>query len=240
MKRSISLALVIAAIGATISCGDDDSEVSPEIQFTYDFTSGTEGWTGDFADYPNDEGVEEFYELDFTHSTLPEPLETNLGSLKQSGSNRSDDLFMFVKKQVTGLEPNQDYAVTIRIEIATDAASGAVGIGGAPGESVYLKAGATAIEPRKVLDDTDNHFRMNIDKGNQSQDGDDMKNIGDFANGTDEFTYVLKTLETNIPLLATADSNGELWVTVGTDSGFEGITTIYYNTIEVSINAIIQ
>lgn len=32
-----------------------------EKTFEYNFSSGTEGWTGDFADYPNEAGVEQFY-----------------------------------------------------------------------------------------------------------------------------------------------------------------------------------
>ena len=30
-----------------------------------------------------------------------------------------------------------------------------------------------------------------------------------------------------------ADSNGVVWFIVGTDSGFEGLTTLYYDTISV-------
>lgn len=237
-NRIIYLIFLIAFANALLSCENDDNAdtINPDFTFNYSFQSGSEGWIGDFADYPDDEGVEEFYELEFTHSTLPEPLNTTEGALKQSGNNRSDDLFMFVKRKVTGLEPNQTYALDIEIEFATNAASGAAGIGGPPGEAVYLKAGASAIEPNKELDTSDNHFRMNIDKGNQSQDGNDMKNMGDFANGTDDFVYTLKSLQNTASVLATTNAEGELWVIVGTDSGFEGTTTIYYNKINISFS----
>ena len=36
-------------------------------------------------------------------------------------------------------------------------------------------------------------------------------------------------------LTVSADSSGELWLVVGTDSGFEATTTIYYNLIKVKL-----
>ncbi len=44
------------------------------------------------------------------------------------------------------------------------------GIGGSPGESVYVKAGATTEEPL-IIEDSDGWLRMNIDKGNQAGEG---------------------------------------------------------------------
>ena len=215
-------------------CEKDDNLFKPK-EFTFNFMNNTEGWAADFADYPNDPNVEEFYELEFSHSMLPSPLNGSEGALRQSGNNHSDDLFMFVKKKLTGLEPNTNCKIDIEIEIATNVASGSFGVGGSPGEGVYLKAGASTIEPMKVLDNSDNHYRMNIDKGNQSNGGTNMKLIGDFANGTDLNVYKLKILKTTSPVNVMSNSNGEVWIIAGTDSGFEATTTIYYNRITVNI-----
>ena len=215
-------------------CEKDDNFVEPK-EFTFNFMNNAEGWLGDFADYPNDPGVEDFYELEFSHATLPSPLNTSEGALRQSGNNHSDDLFMFVKKKITGLKPNTNYKIELEIEFATNGASGSLGVGGSQAESVYIKAGASTNEPMKVLDNSDNNYRMNIDKGNQSQDGTNMKLIGNFANGTDLFVYKLKSLSTTMPINVISNSNGELWVIIGTDSGFEATTTIYYNRITVNV-----
>ena len=213
---------------------DDETPIQEPSELDYDFTSDVEGWQGDFADYP--EGEETFYELDFEHSMLPSPLDETQGSMKQTGNNHSDDLFMFVKRKLTGLTPNQTYQATFDIQIATNAADDAFGVGGSPGESVYIKAGMTQNEPLKELDSTDGHYRMNIDKGNQANGGQDMILIGDFANGTDENVYALKNLSNTNPFEIQADGSGELWVIVGTDSGFEATTTIYYNKISITLN----
>jgi len=230
--NKLFLSVLTVVIFTVTGCGKGDNTMDPR-EFTFNFTNDTEGWTGDFADYPNDPGVEDSYELEFSHSALPGPLNSSDGALRQSGNNHSDDLFMFVKKKLTGLEANTDYKIDIEVEIATNVASGSFGVGGSPGEGVYIKAGASTKEPMKVLDNSDNHFRMNIDKGNQSQGGADMKLIGDFANGTDLNVYKLKILKTSGPVNVMSDSNGEVWIIVGTDSGFEAITTIYYNRISV-------
>ena len=232
-KMNKLFASVLTALLFTLAgCEKDDNFVEPK-EFTFNFMNNTEGWEGDFADYPNETNVEDFYELEFSHATLPSPLNSSEVALRQSGNNHSDDLFMFVKKKLTGLEPNTKHNIDIEIEIATNVASGSLGVGGSPGESVYIKAGVSTNEPMKVLDNSDNYYRINIDKGNQSQDGTNMKLIGDFANDTDLNVYKLKILKTTSSVSVVSNSNGEVWIIVGTDSGFEATTTIYYNRITV-------
>lgn len=242
--KSIILSVCLASVLMFAGCkNDDDNPVTDipidkkptESEFFFEFDNDTEGWIGDFADYPNHDNIYEFYELDFDFSTLPEPLDRTNGAIMQTGNNHSDDLFMFVKRKISGLEANAVYEIDMEIEIATNAASGRMGVGGAPGESVHIKAGAASIEPIKVLDNSDSHFRMNIDKGNQAMGGENMELIGHFANGTDEDIYTLKLLKTSSPIDVTSNENGELWLIVGTDSGFEATTTIYYNYISADI-----
>jgi hypothetical protein len=38
------------------------------------------------------------------------------------------------------------------------------------------------------------------------------------------------------PLIVKTNSKGELWLIVGTDSGYEGVTTIYYTSISVVLS----
>jgi hypothetical protein len=220
----------IAILFVLFACSDKNLDQPDPVEYYFDFAQGTNGWTGDFADYPV--GEENFYELVFEHDTLPEPLDQNQFALKLSGSNHSDDLFMFAKRKVSGLEPNKVYYITFTLEFASNVPDNMVGVGGSPGESVYLKAGATVIEPKKVTD-SDNYYRMNIDKNNQSQSGEDMVVIGDFSNDTDQEAYTLKTVTNETPFGAETDENGNLWIIIGTDSGFEATTTIYYNSVKV-------
>lgn len=226
MKKIAAVFLLVVFF----ACSDKNLNQPDPVEFLFDFAQNAEGWTGDFADYPV--GEEEFYELEFGHDTLPEPLDQNQMAIKQSGNNHSDDLFMFMKRKVNGLEPNTVYYITFTVEFATNVPDGTMGVGGSPGESVYLKAGATATEPQKVKDG-DNFYRMNIDKSNQAQSGEDMVVIGDFSNDTDQDVYTLKTVTNESPFGAATDENGNLWLIIGTDSGFEATTTIFYNSVKV-------
>jgi hypothetical protein len=46
----------------------------------------------------------------------------------------------------------------------------------------------------------------------------------------------LSLVRTHVPeFLATANSLGELWLLVGTDSGFEGTTAVYFQRIDVEL-----
>ncbi|RQP07439.1 MAG: hypothetical protein EAS52_26465 [Parapedobacter sp.] len=150
--------------------------------------------------------------------------------------NRSDDLFMYLTKRVQGLEPNVTYKGKFTLQIASDAKSGGVGAGGAPGESVGLGIGLTVDQPLSAPDE-DNFYRMNIDKIQQCcTDGTDMKVIGDVSNGTDDYVYTL--IERTGEFSATTDHQGVLWIIIGTDSGYEGKTTLYYSDIEIILEKI--
>ena len=57
---------------------------------------------------------------------------------------------MYYKGQIAGLSPDTRYRVQFEIEIATSVPNGCVGVGGAPGEGVTVKAGVTDIEPDRI------------------------------------------------------------------------------------------
>ncbi|MBD2766364.1 hypothetical protein IC235_00485 [Hymenobacter sp. BT664] len=208
-------------------------DVAPAIAISGDFTfeSGLEGWQAGFADYP--EASREQYELQATHSLVPANLSPRTYSFRISGTNHSDDLFMFLKKQFSGLQPNQTYQLTFDLILASQYPQHSIGVGGSPGGSVYLKAGASQVEPNPVLNGQ-GFWLMNIDKSNQSQPGRDMQMLGTVGIEANDFVYerITRTNRAN-PMRVTADGAGKLWLIVGTDSGFEANTTLYYDEIKV-------
>jgi hypothetical protein len=209
--------------------------------FQFEFGAGTENWEGDFADYPV--GQDSAFQLAFQRRRLPAPLDTTRFGLMMKGNNHSDDLFMFIRRRIEGLEPGAAYKVAFDIRFASHAPTGAIGIGGAPGESVVMKAGATLIKPvalrPQILPWPPPSVLMNIDKGNQSQPGKDMDTIGHVgvSDTTKAFALVSRDNRTH-PFAITADSNGSVWVIIGTDSGFEGMTTLYYHRIAIDFRRV--
>ena len=210
-------------------------------QRIFSFERGPAGFEAVFADYPP--GQEAFYELDFAHETLPAPLDAR-GGLRLSGNNHSDDLAMLVKAPVRGLYPNILYRIEVEAEVASNVPSGCMGTGGSPGESVWIKLGASTQEPLAITDNSDGSpiKRLNIDYGQQSQSGDDARVVGTMGNGDscDDFsfpTWKLRTLSTQgEPFFARADADGVLWLVAGTDSGFESRTDVYLTALRLRMD----
>jgi hypothetical protein len=230
MKKVLFCTLIVMSI-AGCSMQDDSTGFLISADAS-DFSVGLEGWVGDFADYPTGSGDSAFYELRFEYTNRPSNLGPAQKAILLSGNNHSDDLFMFIKKKVAGLRPNTEYIMVFDVEFASNAEKNYVGVGGAPGESVYVKAGASSIEPRKIVDG--DFYRLNIDKGNQSNSGSDMIVIGNIAVDSQEYNLTTRSNSNqNFQFRATSNSSGELWLIVGTDSGFEGTTTLYYTKVNV-------
>src|SRR5690554_4239512 len=186
MKKSMPL--VFLMLVSFISCSDDDDSTDAigSVEVSYNFNTNLDGWEADFADYR--EGDEASHKLEAKFSPLPEPLSQKDNSFKLSGNNPSDDVFMFIKRKITDLEPNRNYELTFELEFATNAPDNSGGVGGSPAGSVYIKAGASQVEPDKKAD-SHGDYRMNIDKGNQASEGKDMTNLGDFSNGSEKAVY---------------------------------------------------
>ncbi|CAN5861471.1 hypothetical protein BH24BAC1_BH24BAC1_11110 [soil metagenome] len=214
-------------------CDRSEDDPTPTQTFSFTFDADLEGWVNGFSDYSADWDKDRFH-FEFQHAPLPGEVNQAGKALMLSGRNISDDLFMFIKRQITGLRPNHPYQVTFLVELASRYPEESVGIGGSPGGSVYLKAGASAIEPQSVVED--GYYVMNIDKGNQSKGGEDAVVLGTVGIPGEEFAYQLIQRDNlQEPLQARTDAAGNLWLIIGTDSGFEGTSTLYYNRIEVTL-----
>lgn len=230
---------------ATVGCGygdDDDNDDVTTLEIRYDFGEGDEGWVGEFSDFDPSFTME----LESGVEPLPGSAEQDGTGFKLAGTNRSDDLFMFLKRRIgveDGIQAGQAYQVTYRIVFASNAPTGCVGIGGPPGEAVYLKAGAVPEEPEVEL--VDGFRQLTVDKSNQSSGGEDVWLVGDIANGIEceealdsGQPFAVVEREYRHDANVTIGDDDELWLIVGTDSGFEGRTTLYYTEIEVTLEPV--
>jgi len=230
-KRTYFFLMVFAVL--LVGCS---AKYEQTYRFNYTFDKDQEGWVTGFADLPADYDPD-LFELDSGWSELPSGLEGS--AIYLSGHNRSDDLFMYLQQHITGLKPETTYRVDFSVDLASNTPAGMMGIGGSPGESVYMKAGAVNAAPEIVTDDI-NWLRMNIDKGNQASEGKDMPNLGTIANPnidlgtfTGEEYAIMNLNNQELSFRVTSDADGSIWVIIGSDSGFEGATTLYYDAIEI-------
>ncbi|WP_129713766.1 hypothetical protein [Pedobacter sp. SYP-B3415] len=231
MRKRYFISLIIL-LQAFLSCQKEKQQSgAARLDFNEIFDESMSDWIGDFADYPV--GEETKYKLSITHEKLPAPLDTNKKGIRVSGNNHSDDLFMFLKKKVSGLKPQSSYKMDLEITFASGVPAKRAGVGGPPAEAVIVKAGLMSTEPARTAESDGRMYRMNIDKGNQGTGGKDMQPIGNIANGIDKEEYRL--VKRNGSFTGVTNSKGEAWICIGTDSGFEATTTLYYTKISGTI-----
>ncbi len=220
-------------------------ETGPPIKFHFDFSRGALGWEADFSDYvisqPDLRLVAEL-------RRLPLELKTDdKGYYLQGNNQRNYDLFMYLKRRFgpeDGIKVNQAYRVGFRLTFASNAGSQCLSVIGAPGESVFLKAGASPRMPLSVM--KDGMYRLNVDKGEVNIGGKDVSLVGNIANGlrckdfSSQFQVPCVSLERahKHPVPVRANSKGELWLLVGSDSAYESITGIYYQQIDVELTPV--
>jgi len=207
--------------------------------YVIDFDQNTHNFTAIFSDYPkstNLQNNEVFYELSATYDDIPAPLNMHKG-IRLVGNNHSDDLLMAIKGRIRGLEENTLYRAEIEVNFATAAPSNCFGVGGAPGESVYVKLGVSENEPKNI--DDNGMYRLNIDLGQQSTSGSEGETVGDLANGQECGTteqFVMKTLATSRVFDIQTNERGMFWIIAATDSGFEGLSEIYFNKLTLTLS----
>lgn len=229
--QKLSIIFLSLALSA---CNSDNMDIPngvENVSVTTNFNNGEQGWKAGFSDYP--QGDEDLYFFESRISAVPNN-ESQKG-FYLSSLNRSDDVFMFLKKQVTGLVPNQRYLLEGNIDFLTNAGTDCFGVGGSPGDSVYLKAGASELEPAQA------DYHMNIDIGGQAISGSDSVLIGTI--GVSEIGCEAeqpvgeKTMkfsgEDGFEFISSAD--GDIWLYFGTDSGFEGTTQMIYTNVSFTI-----
>ncbi|MBX2965063.1 MAG: hypothetical protein KF845_02875 [Cyclobacteriaceae bacterium] len=234
MVKGLKFIAFWACVATLAGCSMSNDNIRV-FSYSFEFSNSDGGWYGDFADYPEDDSV--FYELKFKRDTVPGTKGARKG-LMLSGNNRNHDLFMFVRNKLTGLKPNTTYRVLFNVRFASKENTSAIGASKTPGEIVFVKAGAMRERPEKILEE--GMYRMNVDVGSLALAGNDVLTLGHIgvATTTTAFTEVYRNNNSSNSFLITTNHVGEVWVLVGTDSGYEGVTTIYYTAIDIFFNEV--
>ena len=227
--------LVVLVVLAACSFEEEDSGSLLISTHDFDFNESDHSWKPGFADFPAGSEDSALFELEFAYTDQPSESKLSKKSLMLSGNNLNEDLFMYVKRKIHGLRPGTEYTVTFNVELASNFNAS---LDPATTGSVCLKAGATPVEPRSVIDA--NYFVMNIDKGNRANSGEDMISLGDIRTPQSSSGYALisrNNTMANSRYVSRSSSTGELWLIVGTDSDMTGTTTVFYSRITVVLSA---
>jgi|GEM_PF-3320882 len=222
------------------SCSDDDAGGLSLSSDTYDFGLGIQEWDVDFVSYR----IPKSY-LDSTHNLSAEyvDLPPNLGNRKAiriSGTNVDGKLFMYMRKKLSGLEPNKDYTLAIGIELASSAQESLP-----EATNVLVMAGAFSEEPKKIA--SGEYYVLNVDISNVNGYGSGLTSLGNIGTSTSgnehSDKYSLISFANNntggdaIPYHIRSNDLGEIWLIVGTESSFLGTTTVYYTKVGYALSA---
>ena len=218
----------LAVLGSLAACNDDNEKLNAIIIVESQYETTVEDWAGGFSEYSsltNDSTLE----MSFSRARLPAALDSTRYGIKMQANYPNDDMFMFLKKKVTGLTPGREYYVTFDMDLGTSYSTS-----GSVASSVYLKAGASPNEP--IVELVNKFYKISINKGKQSEAGTEMAVLGNIANNVDENVYKLVSRSNaDNPVVVKANANGEIWLCVGTDSSSKSLTTLYYDRIKATI-----
>ena len=235
MKRLLTMGITtLLALSMMTGCASLAKESDGANSVKFDFEKDDAGFTPIYADYPYSEGVEEFYE--FQHNYGKIPIDGAGSGIFISGNNHSDDLFMGYVKALEGFVPAKTYHFSVSFKLATDVEGGLVGVGGAPGEGVTVKCGVTQTDPAAlpVENGSITYYRLNIVAGRQSNGGKDMVVVGNMAKAENNRPGEYEFKEFTAEFDTAANAQGEVYLVIGTDSGFEATTSYYLDDISIT------
>lgn len=214
-SRLLAIAAMTAALAGCLDTGGPGSSFIADYQFGNPATS--EGWAAGAVDFPAVEEADVGFIGDVR--TRPEELGTTLQALYLRGTNVSDDLFMYWWRKLDGFVPNAPYSVGFDVEyISAFSQDCTTGVGPA----TWIKAGILNVAPVRSVDQA-GWYRLNADKGQHAQGGATVVTLGDMRNNRIGCTgvYGLWARHSGEDVVTiTANSAGELWLILGTESSF--------------------
>ena len=231
LKLNTFLAVgIVATIGLLTGCGASTSKPSIGTDINYSFAQNIDGWEFGYSDYTTLTTP-----TDVEHIHTISPIQGASTALYMSGTNESSSLLLYTTRKVDGLLPKTIYKGKFTVTFASDTPAGCAGVGGSPGESVWLIGAVSSTKPenRQTRED----FRLNISRGNQSTAGDSSDVIGTIGvsgipcSGNNR-QAAIKTLGPSKWIPFTTDDTGSAWILVGLDSGFESYSRIWLQNVK--------
>ena len=244
MYRNFLVLMMLAVVLAFTSCKDEETVEAKTVVIDADFNKNADsggavdGWNAVFAEYPD--GEQEFYELASGIKNLPEPLDQTKKAFMLSGNNHSDALQMWLVKQLSGLAANAKFTIETEVELASKYPDGSVGIGGSPGSAVHLVSKFATEGYTLEKGKTEGYnVKLTLKKVESVPESVMEVELGDVSITSDQYVYKLITRKkSSSPNVVVTDNSGKVWAIVGTWSGFEGISTLYYTRIRITLTRI--
>lgn len=224
-------------------CLNSDEQTNPLLLSNSIFVDDAEGWEAQFSEY--EPGLEDSLKLSFTHDQFMATESIgNVTAVVQSGYATNSDLFMFIKRQISGFKPNTLYSIVFNLELFAQLNEDFNGDLADDNNGSFLKAAVYTIEPDTIVVDDSDHpgkkiVLTNFDKGDGRVSGPNMAFIGKLEFTTpDEAPVLLIGTSEGDDLLGTADSEGKMWMMIGVDTNQPIYQSIFYSYILIQFQEI--
>ncbi|MBR9998822.1 MAG: hypothetical protein KFF73_07615, partial [Cyclobacteriaceae bacterium] len=161
-------------------------------------------------------------------------------AMVQTGKATNSDLFMYIKKQISGFEPNASYSIVFNVEMFAQLREEFSGDLESTNNGSFLKVSVYTDEPDTVVvEDTQNPeikiVRTNFDKGDDRVTGPNMALIGKLTyTDVDETPLLLVGTSQADEILGTANDEGEMWMMIGVDTNQPVYQDIFYSFIGIN------
>jgi len=234
------VALFFGGISLIFSGCNTNDEDQPQILIsTTLFEEDAEGWQAQYAEY--EPGREDSMDFSYVHDTFM--ASSSIGevtAMVQTGRADNGDVFMFIKREIVGFEPNATYSVIFNVEMYAQLQEAFTGDLESANNGSFLKVSVFPDEPDTlVTEDPDRPGKMlvraNFEKGDDGNTGPNMALIGKLTyTNTGEAPLLLVGTSEADEILGTADNEGKMWMMIGVDTNQPIYQSIYYSYIGIT------
>jgi len=231
---SIFIWAIFASFMLSSCLGEEEEPVEPAYDYwsVFNFQDGSNAWEGGFAGYPIEDSA--LYALDTGHVEVPNGSFEgifNENAYRLSGKSVNENLFFYFKKEIEGLEPTTNYALTFNYRIGFQVLTDSLDT--LAGKNLYVRAGAVPEEPM-ATPGNNNLMELNLNAGSGLDDGDDMAYLGRITIGDTDFVRQVFLVESQEDVIeVTSNSEGKLWLVLGIDSEVPDTVNVFYSGVAV-------
>jgi hypothetical protein len=242
MKKYSFCVVTLISVGILLffsGCNDNDEDQPEVLVSNTVFEEDAEGWEAQYAEYES--GQEDSLEFSYTHDTfMVSQAIGEVSAMVQTGRASNSDLFMFIKKKITGFEPNASYSVIYYIEMFAQLEETFSGDLTSTNNGSFLKVSVYQDEPDTVLvEDMQNPGKMvvrtSFDKGDDRVTGPNMALMGKltYTDVGQAPILLIGTSEAD-EILGTSDDQGNMWMMIGVDTNQPIFHSVYYSYIGIT------
>jgi hypothetical protein len=211
------------------ACLDSENFDQGNVRYSFfDFSKDLQDWSAAVSGHSITERQEDLIEM--SHSSLPTFFNPSK-ALKIKVKNEEGKLFMFIKRQIHGLDSNANYKIECEIRLVSELL---VETEKNQDVEIFCKYGSSTIEPMVTSNTENGIYELNLDVVNRDESGGEIKYVQKINPPISVQMPVEQVINSfSMPLTGLTDAEGKLWVLIGIELHSKAEMAFYYNTIVI-------